>query len=76
MPRTHCRSPAVPLARLLAMNGFECRGGKRSKISPRGALNLPFENLVDFIEVRVARGPAQREGCACFLDGHCMNVWW
>ena len=27
VPRTHCRSPAVPFARLLAMNVFECRGG-------------------------------------------------
>jgi hypothetical protein len=31
VPRTHCRSPAVPLARLLAMNVFECRGGKGAK---------------------------------------------
>ncbi len=41
VPRTHFRSPAVPLARLRAMNVFECRGGKKSKVSPRGALNLP-----------------------------------
>ncbi len=41
MPRTHCRSPAAPLASLLAMNVFGCRGGKKSKVSQRGALNLP-----------------------------------
>jgi hypothetical protein len=35
--RTHCRFPAVP-PRLYV---FEYRGGKRSKVSPRGALNLP-----------------------------------
>ena len=28
----------------------------------------------DFSQVRVARGPAQREGYECFLDGHCINV--
>ena len=41
LPRTHCQSPAAPLACLLAMNVFGCRGGKKSKVSQRGALNLP-----------------------------------
>ena len=51
-----CASHSLPIprgsafARLLAMNGFECRGGKRSKVSPRGALNLPAEQVRDQIE--------------------------
>ena len=32
------RIPPCPRARV---NVYECRGGKRSKVSPRGALNLP-----------------------------------
>ena len=40
---TYCRSPAVPLACLLAMNGFECRG-KRSKVHL--VEKLPLLNLM------------------------------
>ena len=38
--RTHCRSPAVSPCLRARVDVYECRG-KRSVISPRGALNLP-----------------------------------
>ncbi len=41
-----CISHPLPIPRILPclrarMDVYECRGGKRSKVSPRGALNLP-----------------------------------
>jgi hypothetical protein len=44
------------------------------KVARRALASLRSFSRFDFREVRVARGPAQREGYECFLDGHCINV--
>ena len=44
------------------------------KVARRALASLRSFSRFDFSEVRVARGPAQREGYECFLDGHCINV--
>ena len=44
------------------------------KVARRALASLRSFSRFDFREVRVARGPAQREGYECFLDGHCINT--
>ena len=45
-----------------------------SRVATRALASLRSFSRFDFSEVRVARGPAQREGYECFLDGHWINV--
>ena len=41
--------PRGPQCQRARVNVFECRGGKRSKVSPRGALNLPAARFLQTI---------------------------
>ena len=72
--RTHCRSPAVPPARALACMSVMLEGVKRSKVSPRGALNLPAARFLqtgrfDPLFPRAgARRPGSRRRCCLFLQ--------
>ena len=66
-----CISHPLPIPRILPclrarVDVYECRGGKRSKVSPRGALNLPAARILqtERFDPACAQGSPVRCGCA------------
>ena len=69
-----CISHPLPIPRILPclrarVDVYECRGGKRSKVSPRGALNLPAARFLQ-TERFDPLFPPQRDGIARAAPNH------
>ena len=74
-PQKTCFPSSLPLSPsparaflLLSLDVYECRGGKRSKVSPRGALNLPAARFLQTERFDPLFPPPPPPPTNCFSD--------